>query len=390
MAGFGTAPFGIAPFGGPAVVPMPPITPPGARWAWSFGDWHGLPTTELATVTARSLKCRLTGTSEASFTVDTNVPAAALIQELISDLWVMRNGFTLFRGRVGGATDSGDGTKDAAQFTVGDYRALLQRRQLWDTDTLTYTSTEQASIAWGLISSAQGQSGGNLNLSNGAAATGTVRTITYPAGQSVGQAIEQLSLMDGGFNWDVVPQTGSVGQTFTVWPSRGESRNRVVSYPGNAASYQRQLDPGTYANAVRETGNTGIAAVRAEASDIATRAEGRWDVQLGDTSLLDATSVTARANYDLSQRQEIVPTWTVKLQPGTWGGPTDMWLGDVVQLVVKSGRLDVDEQLRVFEVDIDLDDADNETVTLTLAALDPFKRARARQVEFRLTALERR
>jgi hypothetical protein len=336
------------------------------------------------------MKLRLTGASEASFAVDGTTADAAAVQELVSDLWVMRDGFTLFRGRFGPSSDDMDGTKHTSQFTVGDYRAVLQRQLLFDADTLTYTSTEQASIAWGLISTVQGHSGGNLHLTNNSTATGTSRTITYPAGQSVGQAIEQLSLMDSGFNWDIVPQTGSVSQQFTTWQSRGINRGKVLDYPGRLIKASRSIDPGTYANAVRVTGNTGLAAVRLEASDIATRPEGRWDAQSGDTALLDAASVTARANYELAQGQQVVPTWTVTLRPGSWGGPTDLWLGDSVNLQVSSGRLSVDEDLRVYEIDIALDDADNETVTLTLAALDPFKRRRLRQYDFRLTALERR
>jgi hypothetical protein len=409
---------GTITLGGSATGPPPPPPPPGlppiisasARWSWAAGDWHGLPTMELANAVKRSMQLRLTGTSSVTFDLQGSADEASVLQELIGDVWCMRNGFTLFRGRVGPTSESDSQgvsplassgllawasgtskpTSASMSYTAGDYRALLQRRLLFDSDTLTYTSTDQASIAWGLVTSTQAQSGGNLNLTNSAGVTGTARTITYPAGQSIGQAIEQLSLMDAGFNWDVVPATGRTAQAFTVWPSRGDSKQRVVDFPGCVAKYQRSVDPGSYANAVRETGNTGISPVTLAASDVSSRAEGRWDAQLGDTSLLDAASVTSRAAYDLAARQQIVPTYTVTLQAGAWGGPPDIWLGDAVLLVISTPLRKVSENLRVFEIDIDLDDADNETVTLTLSALDPFKRARSQQVDFRLTQLERR
>ena len=382
----------LYPGGSPAPITYPPIGTLGSpRWAWATGAWQALPTGELPNATARSLKLRLTGTSDASFTLDGTTPDAAAIHELVTDVWAVRNGFTLFRGRVGPTSDSVDGAKHTVQFSAGDYRAVLERRLLFDADTLTYTSTDAAAVAAGLIGSTQAHSGGGLNITDSSTPIGVSRTITYPAGQSIGQAIEQLSLMDDGWNWDIVPTTGQVGQAFTTWPSRGQNGQRVLAYPGQIASFTRGVDPGTYANAIRETGNTGLAAAIVAASDITTRPEGRWDVQLGDTSLLDVASVTARANYDLASRQQVVPTWAVKLAPGSWGGPTDIWLGDVVLLAVRSGRLEEDgTPLRVFEIDIDLDDADQETVTLTLAALDPFKRSRARQYDFRLTRLERR
>lgn len=372
------------------VVALPPIIATGARWSWAMGPWSGLPTLALANATKRSMKLRLTGTSSVTWDLEGSTPEAAAMQELITDVWCIRNGFTLCRARLGGSTHTADGTTYSISYTAGDYRALLQRRQLWDSDTLTYTTAEQSAIAWGLLSSTQGQPGGGLNLTNNATATGTARTITYPAGQAVGQAIEQLSIMDGGFNWDIVPTTGQVGQAFTVWPSRGVAAEVVVDYPGRIAKLTRTVDPGSYANAVRETGNTGLAAVRQEAADIATRAEGRWDVGLGDTSLLDAASVASRATYDLASRQQITPTYTVTLQPGSWGGPPDIWLGDSVLLAVNAGPVQTAVNLRVYEIDIDLDESDVETVTLTLSGLDPFKRARARQLEFRLTQLERR
>jgi hypothetical protein len=371
-------------------VALPALSGPASRWSWAVGPWTGLPTRQLARATQRSCKLRLTGTSEVTFTLDGTADEATKVQELVSDLWVMRDGFTLYRGRVGGTTDTLDGTKHTVAVTTGDYRALLARRLLYDADTLTYTNTDPAAIAAGLISTTQAKPGGGLNITDGSTPIGASRTITYPAGQSVGQAIEQLSQMDGGWNWDIVPTTGQVGQVFTTWLSRGQARGKVLDYPGRVASLTRTVDPGSYANSIRETGNTGIAAALVAAADIATRPEGRWDAQLGDTSLLDAASVASRAAYDLAQRQTIVPAYQVKLYPGSWGGPMDIWLGDIVELRVLSGRLQVDDFLRVWEVDIDLDDADNETVTLTLSDLDPFKRARSRQVEFRLQSLERR
>lgn len=369
---------------------LPAIVSTSARWSWAMGPWSALPTLALANATQRKMKLRLTGTSEVTFDLDGTTAEAAALQELVTDVWCIRNGYTLMRGRLGPTTHTADGDKYTISCTAGDYRALLQRRILFDSDTLSYTSWDTTDIAGDLIKTTQGHDGGNLQITDQHLETGTLRTMTYPAGQAIGEAIEQLSQMDAGYNWDIVPTTGQVGQSFTTWASRGEARQRVVDYPGQIAKFTRTVDPGSYANAIRETGDTGIAAVALAASDITTRPEGRWDVQLGDTSLKDASSVQSRANFDLASRQEIVPAYTVTLQPGAWGGPTDIGLGDSVLLVIDAGPLQVAENLRVFEIDIDLDDADNETVTLTLSALDPFKRRRARQVDLRLTALERR
>jgi hypothetical protein len=172
---------------------------------------------------------------------------------------------------------------------------------------------------------------------------------------------------------------------------RGTSRGRALNFPGNIAKWTRQFDPGTYANAIRETGNTGLAAARVEASDIATRPEGRWDAQLGDTGLLDAGSVASRAAKDLTDRQTPTPVYTLTLRPGEWGGPADIWLGDTVIVDIDSGRISTQgAQYRVMEIDVDLDENDNETVKIVTGVLDPSRRFSAASMLQRLTTLERR
>jgi hypothetical protein len=86
----------------------------------------------------------------------------------------------------------------------------------------------------------------------------------------------------------------------------------------------------------------------------------------------------------------IRPVWTVKLRRGAWDGPDHIWLGDTIRLIVMSGRLRTDTTLRVFEVDISLDSAGGEDITLALGGprLDP--RRRAKDTERRLRNLERR
>lgn len=395
-AGFGTGPFGTMPFGGGAdvsAVPLPPIGPmDGPRWSWAFGAWNALPTGEMPNAKQRSLKLALRGSSTASFSLDGYADEAGDITELVTDVWAVRNGQCLFRGRVGPSSDDVDSASHTVQFTAGDYRGVLARRQLFDADPLTYTAADRADIAWGLVSTTQAQSGGNLGIVRGVGQQlGVAQTITYPAGQIIGPALGQLQAMDAGFDYDITPSLSSTAMTFDIWPYRGINASRVLSYPGPIAAFTRHVDPGDYANAIRETGDTGLAAVRVEASDIATRPEGRWDAQLGDTTLLDAPSVASRASFDLALRSEVVPAWTVKLRPNFWGGPTDVWVGDTVLLHITSGRLAVEGiQYRVQEIQIDLDDSDNETVTLTLGSLLAGQRAGDRSVSYRLTQLERR
>jgi hypothetical protein len=388
----------------PPVTPVPPSPGPDyvdprspgigpGTWKFAAGPWQGLPTTELSDATARSVTWRLRDSGEASLTLPGLSPQAGRVEEMISDLWVMWNDHTLFRGRFGTSSDAGTGDGISAQFGVADYKALLQRRFLWEGDTLTYTNADQSDIAWGLISATQAKVGGNLNIVRGLGqSTGVVRDRSaYLAGDSIGATLDLLSGVLDGFDYDFAPTVGAGEIHFNLYyPQRGQDRGRVLDYGGRVASFTRQVDPSTFGNAVRATGVDTLAAVRAEASGLATDPAGRWDLQYAEQSVTVASTLAAKAAQTLASGQYVLPSWTVTLPPGTWGGPNDVWLGDQVTLVVKAGRLNVVESLRVYEIGLALDENDVDTITITLGAPNPALRRSQRSVSRRLNALERR
>jgi hypothetical protein len=87
-----------------------------ATWSWSIGPWKpgastktslgGGPVADIGSASARSLKLRLLDPSDATFTVLGTSAEAQLIEELITDVWVYRDGVSLFRGRVTKTTDT--------------------------------------------------------------------------------------------------------------------------------------------------------------------------------------------------------------------------------------------------------------------------------------------
>jgi hypothetical protein len=83
-----------------------------------------------------------------------------------------------------------------------------------------------------------------------------------------------------------------------------------------------------------------------------------------------------------------MPTYTVPLQPGAWQGPGHIWAGDTVRMRISSGRLQVDSDLRVQQIDIVIDSSENENVTLTIGQV-PLRIGKAIQgILRRLRALE--
>ncbi len=367
-------------------------------WTFAVGAWTGLPDTVLPQITSRRVTWRLAGNSDATFTIDSELPEAGQIHELISDLWVLWKGRPVYRGRVGTTGDTGDGSAYSTTVNAVDYRDILRRRQLYEGDTLSWLNLDQALIGWNVLSQTQARPGGDLRIVRGAGqATGVLRDRTdYQPGKSVGEALDQLSAVDNGFDYDfsVVldgnrrPTTGLGYDVY--YPARGVDRRVVLNHPGAIASFNRTADPSGYANALRVTGDTALAAVRVEASDIATRPEGRWDAQFGDTSIVNAGTLAARAKAELAARQLVLASWTVTLADSVWQGPDHIWLGDPITLAVQKGRLNVVGTLRVQELSVALDESSVPTVSLTLGAPPPHSRWNLRRLDRRLQALERR
>lgn len=386
--------------------PSTPISGPARRTPWTFavGPHSSLPDTELSRLTGRSVTFRLgneggtasasSNNSEASFTIDGSFPEAQAIQEIISDLWVLRGTQTLFRGRVGASNDSGSADQEQSQFSAADYRALFSRRHLHTTDNLVYSSQDIAQTAWLLLAQTQAKPGGDWGIIQGdGATTGVVQSNTFSAGDLIGSTIEKLAAGSPGFDFDITPNTGTLTQTFDIWyPQRGVDRQVVLDFPGRIQSYTRQVDPGAFANSLRGSGTTGLAPIEMDAAAIATDPAGRFEAALADTAIQTTSALNSRTTALLAASQTVIPSWTVVLNPDSWDGPADFWVGDPVILVINAGRhAGTVVSYRIFEIKVDLDDnSDTETVTVTLGLPNPNRRWLLRGFDRRIAALEKR
>lgn len=333
---------------------------------WQFVAANGAQQIDLTAATGRKLTARLWSPSEASFTIDGRNEQATVLMELATDLLVRRNGVDLYRGRVGATSDSIGADTHSVDVPTGDYRALLLRRLLYDDDELDWTG-DQSDIVWGLVEATQARAGGDLGITRGVGAvTGVSRTVDYEPGASIGEAVQQLAQLDDGFEWDISPAL----ELDVYYPQRGQvgGETVVLDYGGLVSGVQRNVDPGNYANALRVTGDAALTPEVREAADLATRPEGRWDAQVGLTTIQQQPLLAARADWLLGVRQVVTPSYTLQLRPGGWEGPAHVWLGDTCRLSISSGRLAVDTLLRVVEVSVDLPGDGDEVVSLTLGS----------------------
>jgi hypothetical protein len=343
-----------------------PTTPTQDRhpvWVWAVGDWRAAPDIELRDATQRQLTISLLEPSTASFTINGDTGAAGYIADLVSDLLILRNGVPLYKGRVVSTGDEISETTYDLSVGTTDYRGLLDRRILY-TDK-TYTSTAQEDIAWDLISYAQGQDGGYLQLTRGQwPTTGVARaSVEFKAGDSVWDCLSKLMAMDNGFELDI----SVTGVVSLYWPQKsGLDKGEVLDYGGNIKKASGQTKHDAYANAIRQSGADAIAPTTVTASDIGSRPEGRWDASLGDTALTTSQMVADSAAFQLTQRSVLRTAWTLTFAPGRWRGPEHVWIGDIVTYAIRRGRRSDVGQARVYELTIGIDEAGLETVSVTV------------------------
>jgi len=319
---------------------------------------------------------------------------------LALDVQVRLGAQTLFCGRLGVEADTLSAT-DTHRFTPQalDYRELLRRRDLAYIDPSVNSggppevTTDIATIAWRLLQptvytaaadgkqyfGTQYQPGGNLGIRQGAGASGLGITYTnnYVHQDFVGAAIDRLCQVSPGSDWDI-SMYGTAGNDLRLdmWsPWRGSDKGVVLEWGGGLVSgISRGTDPSQYANSVfvPDPGTfTGSTWVQEDADDINTRPEGRWD-QVYSSSAADQASLQSDADWALAAGQVVLPTYTITLYAGAWPGPDYLWIGDIVTVIINSGRLHVQDRVPVTEMQFDVGPTNVEAVTITAGRV-PFR-----------------
>lgn len=330
-----------------------------------------------------ALTLRLDEPSDLVLRVNGLSTEAALLQPLESDILVYRDGVKVMRCVVGAVQDTLDAQGHYVDVNAVDYRGRLDRRILLADSN--HNNEPDVDIAWDLIQDAQSATGGGMGISLGAVPTGVNRKLTFLAGETVRGAIDRIANVDNGFEWDIDPEL-----QFVAWrAARGENRGRVLDYGGLAAAVRVNTDPTLFANAVRVVGDSTTAA--SVQTDIVAGV-GRWDTETNLPTIDDQDLVDATAARVLTDGATDWVAYEVLLRDALgvqqWNGLGDIGLGDTVRLVVRSGRLDVNEDLRVRTLNVRLDGNGGEFVTLQLGGRRRRVDDRSRDVERRVNDLE--
>jgi len=350
--------------------------------AWHFivTDTAGNAIGEITNATSRTVNWYLKEAPHSvTFTMNARDPQALMIQELMTDLLVYRDGWAtpLFRGRFissqdtigapGGIPGGTDPNAHTVNFNAVSYKGMLDYR-LIETNP-SYTTVDQSTIAWNLIVATQALAGGNWNITRGTTPASVNRTQAFVAGSLIGDAIDSIATLNQGFDWDINPN-----MTFQTWPlpplniytaqGRGQNIGMVLRLGDNVTNAQRTIDTTQYANVIFYSGASSLSPdiVDIQSQNIyggSFGAAGRWEYADSNTNITDAATLNGAALGDLLQRGILLPTYALTLKSGFWN-PSLVWLGDIVTVYVRHGRLNDNYVSRVSEVDLFISDEGNE------------------------------
>jgi hypothetical protein len=360
---------------------------------------------ELTDARGRQLAQKLNGPATLTFTLDGRSDAAALVQELTTDVVLTRwsdaagTDVVYFRGIVGQSEDQLSEQEHAVTFTAHDYLAMLARRYV--TNTLAWTATDQDNIANGLLSAALNvrATPGTPSFTPGSylplqalfvnpdgtqrSVSGQLRDRTYAGSTEVLTAIDDLAHVINGFDYDVVPGMSprvTPNRPYDwmriFYPSQGVTRTEPLEYGSTIASVTRTVNSADYANFERVLGNNASSDPaapqlysekwNADANNVTVAPVGLWMDAQNAADVSVGTTLDQQALGWLNINGVLVPSYTLGLRPGTFrDGALNM--GDTVPVVIHSGkRLNVTTSQRIVGLTFDIGEDGEEDVSLTV------------------------
>jgi hypothetical protein len=391
----------------------PTNPPPPGRYLWRLVVQSrqftagGVPAVlaELTNAYGRRLEQNWDQAATLTFSLDGHDPAAHMLSELRTDVvayrWpesapAGRGEVAMFRGIVAHTEDQITESGHTVVFTCYDYVKMFERRLVTSLIDYSVVTIDQDSLVGTLVAAAIGtSSSGGTSFGPGAylpvalrycAPDGTarvagagvpVRNRTYLPSSQISQALDDLAKVSGGFDYDVQPgAAGSADNLRIFYPAQGLTRTEpVLMYGSNISQVTRTVNSGDYANYWRVVGNAANVDPSApqlysevwdaNANNVTVNPVGLWMSNDNAADVSIQSTLDQQAAGDLAISGGLMPTYTLVLTPGWWTyGALNM--GDVVPLVINSGRLKVNTGARVLGIAYDMNDDGTETVTLTV------------------------
>lgn len=346
----------------------------------------GGPQMPLPNPTRMGFTLRRDGSAEATVEFSHPRGTSYVVKELVTDLWWRRHdpyaatSEPISRFNIDNVEMSCDTSRLTTSLTCVDYRELLNNRLNIEA-TVTYPAgTSMNTILANAIPD-------NIDINLDAIGAANLGVLTVPLEVAYGQSVGDIigNLRDAGIYFDyhvgmAAADNGAGLPVLSLWPGGRAAATDVVLVDDGAggspiASWRRVTNGADYATTVIYTGQTHTSTATnatptlpAGPRDYAERGNA------GTQALADAAALRI-----LGERSSARPEWSLTLRPGFWRGPSHIYPGDVITVIVRLGLEVISGQHLVEQITVDVDaNTGQETVTLTVGKPRPSTNPRSR------------
>lgn len=263
-------------------------------------------------------------------TMKGNSPAALLIDELVTDIWLYRGSTLEQRFRIVSVEQEwGPDGEDDLVITGACYRRLIKKAHVRSVQT--FASVSQGNIVWGLIQHAQAATGGNLGITLGSAGPSIIRSREYQIGQNIFDAISELTQVQNGIVWDIDAGLQLIVSDQSSFPTPATP----IQLGMTARRLSRPSSAEQFANAAVVVGNSQTTTpVIVENPTLGVDPRGRWERFLSITQADDQATLTETADGLLEEAVSPLSTWQIEMEPSRYFYDAEYQIGDIVTLAV--------------------------------------------------------
>lgn len=231
---------------------------------------------------------------------------------------------------------------------------------------VTYNSVVANTIVSNLLSEMVTEYASYISSTVVSTGSHTSRTRTYPRYTNIGQAIQELSDVENGFDYWVDPSTRQVN--LVASPGRGSTKSDLLfGYncgPENIQSLRRSIDGTKVTNKIFVQGRYGTSTAQNTTS---MSTYGRMEDVMGLSSVTDKGILDAMASIETTLRAN--PRELIQIVPVANSWPRaigDFNLGDTIRVMAEdpsTGSTIVNQSVRVFGFELAVDELGNESIT---------------------------
>lgn len=239
----------------------------------------------------------------------------------------------------------------------------------------SYTNTDAGQIAWGLINTTQGLSGGNLGITQGTIQATQNRDRTY-LDEKIGEKIIQLTEVINGFDFEITPsiKVNTLG-VFNVYSKRGSVINTFRLEYGeglrnNIQSWSRKRTLSDMYNSVivEGEGYGDIALKSTQTDNSMITAVGLLEGRVQEKSVNQQTTLDTKAQEFIRVRKTEQFIYDITLN-NAYNDFGKYDIGDIVPVKIKYGYLDINTTMRIYGIDVRVSDAGEEVIKLTVSPI---------------------